>query len=482
MLLTAVLLWRKACQQHAASALQHSLSPRSGGQASGCCTTSDTLLNMLPCFRAFVLSLVRVHAPHRLAPPHISQAVPLQDRAASGRMPALAYAHNLMPALVLPQHCSDLATTGAVLHQLIQRPQQAALPAQWAARLAAAVQLQGTTVALACVPLVGSAASCSPSPPQQREQCCSAHGRNSLRGSVSCQQGGCCPHSVESVPTGVVSPFDEAPLCLSSSRWSTGSSGSYASAAPSAAMPVISPVSVSRKRPFASLASLSSCRLQDMQDHSADLSGSVQRKAQCRRPVQGNACHDLWVARQQAAMALEYANQAAMQLAAVQRSLSSTRPVPASSPLVPLLKMPSSSVNDVLACAFKCMGFEEPSTLQLALHCCARVHQHPTLSVMLSHTRACYSIVTLWLAAKLEEKRSGLVGAARVAQLVGTSAKAVAAMEVQVGSGDVAWEQESGQGREWGGGAPGQNRFQRQQGNYAPAVWVLMSNDRSPIS
>lgn len=367
-------------------------------------------------------------------------------------MPALAYAHNLMPALVLPQHCSDYAATGAALHQLIQRPQQAALPAHWAARLAAAVQLQGTTVALACAPVMGSAASCSPSPQQQREQCCSAHGRNSLLGSVSCLRGGCCPHSVESVLTGVVSPLDEAPLCLSASRWSTGSSGSYASAAPSAAMPVISPVSVSRKRPFASLASLS--RMQDMQDHSADLYGSVQRKAQCR-PAQGYACHDLWVASQQAAMALEYANQAAMQLAAVQRSLSSTRPVPASSPLVPLLKMPNSSMNDVLACAFKCMGFEEPSTLQLALHCCARVHQHPTLSVMLSHTRACYSIVTLWLAAKLEEKRSGLVGAARVAQLVGTSAKAVAAMEVQVGSGDAAWELEPGRGGEWGGGAPG---------------------------
>lgn len=39
----------------------------------GCCTTSDTLLNIFPCCRAFVLSLVRVHARHRLAPPpHLS--------------------------------------------------------------------------------------------------------------------------------------------------------------------------------------------------------------------------------------------------------------------------------------------------------------------------------------------------------------------------------------------------------------------------
>lgn len=39
----------------------------------GCCTTSDTLLNIFPCCRAFVLSPVRVHARHRLAPPpHLS--------------------------------------------------------------------------------------------------------------------------------------------------------------------------------------------------------------------------------------------------------------------------------------------------------------------------------------------------------------------------------------------------------------------------
>lgn len=94
----------------------------------------------------------------------------------------------------------------------------------------------------------------------------------------------------------------------------------------------------------------------------------------------------------------------------------------------------SSTVHDALTSAFSYLGFKQPSTLQLALFMMSRLDKTPKATAEVLAPEACmrYSVVVLWLAAKLQESRLGLAGASKVAVATCSSVSEVNAVELQV--------------------------------------------------
>lgn len=107
-------------------------------------------------------------------------------------------------------------------------------------------------------------------------------------------------------------------------------------------------------------------------------------------------------------------------------------PVPCAPPMLSLLRTPGSTVQDLLQSSFKSLGFLEASTLQLALHCFARLCQSPLLTLAQPSVMVQYGVVVVWMAAKLEEGRSGLAGGKKVADFIGATAQQVSAMEIEI--------------------------------------------------